>query len=46
LSGAALVSMVIVCGVVWGGFVTLLARALRREGSKQRAAEGGDAGRP
>ncbi len=31
----AIVMMVIVCGIVWGGFVGLLVRAIRREGAKQ-----------
>ena len=29
-------TLVIVCGIVWGGFVVLLARAMRAEGHKQR----------
>lgn len=32
----AIVMMVAVCGVVWGGFVVLLVRAIRREAQKQR----------
>ena len=34
MSGQALVVMVVVCGFVWGGFVLLLLRAIRREGQK------------
>lgn len=36
MSTQALVTMVVVCGAVWGGFVLLLVRAIRREGSKRR----------
>lgn len=34
MSGPALVVMVAVCTLVWGGFVTLLTRAVRRESGK------------
>lgn len=34
MSGSAIVFMVLVCGVVWGGFVVLLARAVRSENKK------------
>ncbi len=34
LSGSAIVFMVVVCGLVWGGFVGLLIRAVRRESRK------------
>jgi hypothetical protein len=34
MSGAALIFMVLVCGVVWGGFAGLLMRAIRRERGK------------
>lgn len=30
----ALVFLVVVCGIVWGGFVVLLVRAVRSEGRK------------
>jgi hypothetical protein len=39
VSGAALVGMVMICGVVWGGFAALLTRAVRRERARTR--EGG-----
>ncbi len=34
MSGAALTMMVLVCGFVWGGFLYLLARAIRSERRK------------
>ena len=40
MSGLAIAVMVIVCGLVWGGFVLLLALALRHEGGR-RGREGG-----
>ncbi len=40
----AIAMMAAICGFVWGGFLTLLARALRREGSKARG--GGAGARP
>lgn len=42
MSATAVVMMVLICGVVWGGFALLLARAVRREGRKGRAADGDD----
>jgi len=36
MSLSAAVMMVLICGFVWGGFSTLLIRAIRREGDKQR----------
>ncbi len=35
MSGSALVMMIVVCGLIWGGFLALLSRAVRREGAKQ-----------
>ena len=32
----AWLTMSVVCGIVWGGFVVLLIRALRFEGAKAR----------
>lgn len=32
---SAVVMMVVVCGLIWGGFVVLLTRAVRQEGAKQ-----------
>ncbi|MFQ5526899.1 MAG: MetS family NSS transporter small subunit [Thermoanaerobaculia bacterium] len=34
MSGIAIVFMILIGGLVWGGFVGLLARAVRREGGK------------
>lgn len=34
MSASALIFMIVVCGLVWGGFSGLLIRALRREGRK------------
>lgn len=36
MSGEAIVMMVVICGLVWGGFLVLLIRAIKRESSKQR----------
>lgn len=44
MSGSAVAFMVLVGGFVWGGFVTLLVKAVRREASKRAAGEGGVAG--
>lgn len=33
---AAIVMMVAICTFVWGGFLLLLVRAVRREGAKRR----------
>ncbi|HEX6203556.1 MAG TPA: hypothetical protein VF100_11180 [Thermoanaerobaculia bacterium] len=40
MSGLAVAVMVVVCGLVWGGFALLLALALRHEGAR-RGGEGG-----
>ena len=37
MSASAVMMLVLICGFVWGGFVTLLTRAIRREGAKQQA---------
>jgi len=34
MSAAAIVMMVVVCSIVWGGFAALLVRAVRMEGAK------------
>ena len=34
LSGSAMVFMILICGLVWGGFVGLLIRAARSESRK------------
>lgn len=42
MTTTAICTMVIICSLVWGGFVTLLIRALRHEGKKRTAASGQD----
>jgi hypothetical protein len=37
MSGIAVTMMVLICGLVWGGFAYLLIRALRKEGAKREA---------
>lgn len=37
MNATAVVMMVLICGLVWGGFAVLLTRALGREGRKSRA---------
>lgn len=34
LSGAAIGFMIVICGLIWGGFIGLLLRAVRKEGRK------------
>lgn len=36
MSSMAIVMMVSICGLVWGGFLTLLTRALRSERERER----------
>lgn len=36
MSALAMVTMVGICGFVWGGFLVLLVRAVRMEGAKAR----------
>lgn len=36
MSGTALLMMIVICGIVWGGFGVLLGRALRSEAAKGR----------
>lgn len=35
MSGSALAVMIAVCTLIWGGFATLLTRAVRRESGKR-----------
>lgn len=35
MTGTALAFLVVVCGIVWGGFLVLLLRAVRSEGRKK-----------
>ena len=41
MTGTAIVTMVVICGVVWGGFALLLTRAVRHEGQKTGGADEG-----
>ncbi len=41
MSGIAILMMVMICSLVWGGLLLLLARAMRAESAKR---EVGDAG--
>lgn len=36
MSGTAILTMIVICSLVWGGFATLLWRALRGEARKQK----------
>ena len=40
MTATATLMMILICGLVWGGFVMLLARAVRHEGRKR--VDGGD----
>lgn len=44
MSSQAILVLILVGGFVWGGFLGLLIRALRKEGAKQRQAETGNEG--
>lgn len=44
MSGAAVATMVLVGGFIWGGFVMLVARAVRREAGKSHPGEAGSDG--
>lgn len=35
MTATAILMMISICGLVWGGFVVLLARAMRHEGRKR-----------
>ena len=39
MTAIAILTMALVCGVVWGGFFLLLVHALRRESRKRRSDE-------
>ena len=43
MSSLAIGTMIVICGVVWGGLVTLLVYAVRSEGKKLRNAKEEDA---
>jgi hypothetical protein len=36
MSASTVLTMILVCGSVWGGFLALLVRAIRREGQRSR----------
>lgn len=36
MSDLAILTMVLICGLVWGGFALLLVRAVRSEGRKRK----------
>jgi len=36
MSGLAVSVMIVICGIVWGGFALLVARAVRKEAVKVR----------
>ena len=42
MSASAIVMMLVICGIVWGGFVFFLVRAVRSEAKKQASAQVGD----
>lgn len=42
MSASAIVMMLVICGVIWGGFVFFLVRAMRSEGKKQASTQTGD----
>ncbi|MFQ5350115.1 MAG: hypothetical protein ACE5EG_06715 [Thermoanaerobaculia bacterium] len=44
MSGLAVLFMVLVGGFVWGGFVLLLVKAVRREAGKRSSGEAGPGG--
>ena len=37
MTTTTILTMVVICGLVWGGFATLLVFALRSESAKRRA---------
>ena len=42
MSASAIVMMLVICGVIWGGFVFFLVRAVRSEGKKKTSAQTSD----
>ena len=36
MSGLAVFVMIVICGIVWGGFAVLIALAVRKEAAKAR----------
>ena len=41
MTTAAVVTMIVICGFVWGGFLGFLCRALYRESGKRSSSPGG-----
>ncbi len=39
MTTTAILTMVLICGLIWGGFATLLIRAVRSEGRKSSGSE-------
>ncbi len=44
MTATAIATMILICGLVWGGFVSLLIRAVRHEGRKGAGAPDGSRG--
>lgn len=42
MSASAIVMMLVICGLVWGGFIFFLVRAMRSEGRKKSSSAAGD----
>jgi heme/copper-type cytochrome/quinol oxidase subunit 2 len=42
MSVSAIVMMLVICGIIWGGFVFFLMRAVRSESRKQASARMGE----
>ncbi|MGB5296637.1 MAG: MetS family NSS transporter small subunit [Thermoanaerobaculia bacterium] len=42
MSVSAIVMMLVICGIIWGGFVFFLMRAVHSEGRKQASARIGE----
>lgn len=42
MSTSAIVMMLVICGIIWGGFVFFLVRAMRSEGKKKSSAATGE----
>jgi len=45
MTATAIVTMVVICALIWGGFATFLVYAIRREGRKRAAGDGENAER-
>ena len=38
MSGAAVIMMIVICGLVWGGFISCILFVMRKEKGKRRGA--------